>query len=73
MEIEIQMIVINDLGEFKGKKAIVSEEVYHNIITISKKFYSNGSFDLTCDDSFIVFPPEIVQKSILKITKRIIE
>lgn len=65
------MIVINDLGEFKGRKTIVSEEVYHNIIIISKKFY-NGSFDLTCDDCFIVFPPEIVQKSILKITKRII-
>jgi hypothetical protein len=74
MEIEIQMVIINELGVFEGRKTIVSEEVYHNVINISKKFYNgNAGFDLTCEDNFIVFPPDIVQKSILRINKRIIE
>jgi hypothetical protein len=74
MEIEIQLVIINELGVFEGKKSMVTEEVYNNIINISKRFYSgNAGFDLTCDDSFIVFPPDIVQKSILRINKRIIE
>jgi hypothetical protein len=37
MEIEIQMVIINELGVFEGRKTIVSEEVYHNVINISKK------------------------------------
>ncbi len=70
----MQMIIVNEFGEFIGKKFIVSKEDYDNIIKIARHFYSNGSFDLTCEDgSFMVFAPEIVQKSILKIKKRIVE
>jgi hypothetical protein len=74
VKFEIQMIVINEFGEFIGRKAIVSLEDYDNIVKIARGFYVNGSFDLTCEDgSFMVFAPEIVQKSILKIKKRIVE
>lgn len=70
----MQMVIINEFGEFIGKKFIVSKEDYDNIIKIARKFYSNESFDLTCEDgSFMVFAPEIVQKSILKIKKTIVE
>ena len=73
-KVEMQMIIINEFGEFIGKKFIVSKEDYDNIIKIARQFYSNGSFDLTCEDgSFMVFAPEIVQKSILKIKKTILE
>lgn len=67
---EIQMIVINQFGEFCGVKAQVSKFHCDNIMKMSKTFYINGGFELTCEDgSFVVFPPEIVQKSILKINK----
>ena len=73
-KIEIQMSIINEFGEFIGRKAVLSKEDYGNVIKIAKSFYTNGSFDLTCEDgSFMVFAPEIVQKSILKIKKTIVE
>lgn len=72
-EYDIQMIITNEFGEFKGRKFIVNESDYKKIIEISKGFYINGSFDLICEDGcFIVFPPEITKKSILKINKRLI-
>jgi hypothetical protein len=68
---EIQLVVINEFGEFLGRKAVISEEDYKNLLVMARSFYQNGNFDLTCEDgSFIVFPPEIVQKSILKIIKK---
>lgn len=73
-KIEIQMIITNEFGEFTGRKFIVTKEDYESIIKVAKGFYTNGSFDLTCEDgSFMVFAPEIVQKSILKIKKTILE
>ncbi len=73
-KIEIQMTITNEFGEFSGRKFIVTKEDYESIIKVAKSFYTNGSFDLTCEDnSFMVFAPEIVQRSILKIKKRIIE
>ncbi len=68
------MTITNEFGEFSGRKFIVTKEDYESIIKVAKSFYTNGSFDLTCEDnSFMVFAPEIVQRSILKIKKRIIE
>lgn len=73
-KIEIQMTITNEFGEFSGRKFIVTKEDYESIIKVAKSFYTNGSFDLTCEDnSFMVFAPEIVQRSILKIKKRIVE
>jgi hypothetical protein len=72
--VEIQMIIINEFGEFFGRKSTLPSDSYGEVLKMARNFYSNGSFDLTCEDgSFMVFAPEIVAKSILKINKRIIE
>ena len=72
--VEIQMIIINEYGEFKGRKTILSVEDYNTFLTMCKSFHSAGGFDLTCEDgTFMVFAPQIVQKSILKINNIIIE
>ncbi len=68
------MIIINEFGEFKGRKTLLSVEDYNSFLTMCKTFHSAGSFELTCEDgTFMVFAPQIVQKSILKINKRIIQ
>ena len=68
------MILINEYGEFKGRKTILSVEDYNTFLTMCKGFHSAGGFDLTCEDgTFMVFAPQIVQKSILKINNIIIE
>ena len=73
VEIELQYIVINGYGEFKGETMIVNEDQYANIIQLSKTFYNSG-FELNCEDgSFIVFPPEVVRGSILKRNRKITE
>lgn len=70
-ELEVKIIVINEHGEFKGRTSIVSSDDYINICNMAKSFYVKGGFELTLeDDNYIVFPPEIVQKSILKIEKK---
>jgi hypothetical protein len=67
--IEFQIVLENEYGQFFGKKAVVSYENYKEIINRTKTFY-NGGFELTCDDgTFIVFPPDVVRKSILKVVK----
>lgn len=70
---EVQLIVKNKFGEFIGKKAIIDQESYDILIARAKVFYTSGGFELTCeDDSFVIFPPEIVSESILIINKSII-
>lgn len=67
---EIQLILTNKFGEFKGRKAELSEEHYRKLTEMVKTFYVNGGFELTLeDDSFVVFPPEVVKESILKLVK----
>jgi hypothetical protein len=71
MNIEVQIIIKNEFGEFFGKKIIMDEENYQRVILISKDFYKSKGFELTCeDDSFLVFPPDVVQRSILKISSK---
>jgi hypothetical protein len=49
----------------------MDEENYQRVILISKDFYKSKGFELTCeDDSFLVFPPDVVQRSILKISSK---
>lgn len=70
MSLEVKIIVINEYGKFVGRTSVVSNEDYINICNIAKSFYTKGGFELTLeDDNYIIFPPEIVQKSILKIEK----
>lgn len=72
---QVQFILINEFGQFDGKKLAVDEEQYEKLRNLSKEFYVSGSgFELTLEDgSFIVVSPDIVAKSILKLTKINIE
>jgi len=71
---EIQLVIINEFGEFRGVKAEVKSEDCEKIIKMSKSFYSAGGFELTCEDgSYVIVPPDLVQKSILKIDKKLIK
>lgn len=73
IEIEIQYILINEYGEFTGEVMIVNEEQLGTILELSKSFYEGG-FELNCEDgSFVVFPPEVVRRSILKINRKKVE
>lgn len=71
---EIQLIIINEFGEFRGIKAQVESSDYDKIVKLSKNFYSSGGFELSCEDgSYVILPPDLVQKSILKIDKKLIK
>jgi len=73
MEIEVQMVLINQYGEYKGEIMIVNEEQCQKMIELSKEFYNSG-FELFCEDgSFMVFPPEVVRYSVLKIERKVVE
>jgi len=73
MEIEVQMVLINQYGEYRGEIMIVNEEQCQKMIELSKEFYNSG-FELFCEDgSFMVFPPEVVRYSVLKIERKVVE
>jgi hypothetical protein len=68
--IDIKIVLVNKYGEFVGRKATLSEESYKGLLEMVKTFYTSGGFELTLeDDSFVVFPPDIVKESILKVVK----
>jgi hypothetical protein len=68
--VTIRLVLVNKYGEFLGKPAQLSEQHYEDLITMVKGFYLNDGFELTLiDDTFVVFPPEIVKQSILKVVK----
>jgi hypothetical protein len=63
----IQIVLINEYGEFYGEHLKVTVEQYSNIIEMSKNFYETG-FEMSDEDGgFLIIPPEIVKKSILKV------
>lgn len=65
---KIQISILNEFGEFKGEILEVTIDQYKNITELSKNFYETGGFEMECeDDGFIIFPPDIIKKSILKI------
>jgi len=68
---EIQLVVKNKFGEFLGNKNIISKDQHDALIKMSKTFYNSGGFELTCEDnSFVIFPPDIVKESILIINRK---
>lgn len=68
---EIQLVLKNKYGDFIGKKAYIDEEQYKTLLKMSSTFYTSGGFELTCEDeSYAIFPPEIVKESILIINKK---
>jgi hypothetical protein len=70
---QVQLVLINKFGEFKGKPANIDKETLESLIEMSKTFYTSGGFELTCEDeSYAIFPPKIVEESILIINKKII-
>jgi hypothetical protein len=74
MMLEVQIIIKNDFGEFLGEKIILEEDKLSKIIEASKSFYKSNGFELHCEDgSFVVFPSDIIRKSILKIVSKKIE
>ena len=74
MKLEVQIIIKNEFGEFLGEKVILEEENLPKIIEASKGFYKSTGFELYCDDgTFVVFPSDIVKKSILKVISKKIE
>jgi len=53
-----------------GRPAILSLEDYARLVEMTKTFYSGG-FELTLEDgTFVVFAPDVVSQSILKIEKK---
>jgi hypothetical protein len=71
---EIQIVIINSLGEFRARKLQVTDNELSEITKVAQKFYTAGGFELNLEDgSFIVFSPGIIQNSILKINKKTIE
>lgn len=70
---QVQLVLINKFGEFKGRPAEIDKETLEGLIEMSKTFYMSGGFELTCEDGkYVIFPPEIVKESILIINKKII-
>lgn len=70
---QVQLVLINKFGEFKGKPAEIDEARLDSLIEMSKTFYDSGGFELTGeDDRYIIFPPDIVKESILIINKKVI-
>ena len=73
MDLEVQMVLINQYGEYRGEIMIVNEEQCQKMIELSKEFY-NAGFELFCEDgSFMVFPPEVVRYSVLKIERKVVK
>ena len=67
MNIRIQLI--NSFGTFNGNILKVNTEQYNTILEMSKNFYDAGFEMETEEGDFIIFPPDIVKASILKIIK----
>jgi hypothetical protein len=66
----IQLVLHNKFGDFYGKKVEITDENYQKLLEMVKNFYVSGGFELTLEDgTFCVFPPNVVQDSILKVLK----
>ena len=64
----IQISIRNEFGEYIGETYEIDDSQYENIKNLSKTFYESG-FELVDESgNFFVFPPDIVKKSILKIS-----
>lgn len=67
---EIQLVLKNEFGEYNGRKVLINQENYENVVKMSKTFYQGG-FELTLENGdFVIFSPDVVSKSILTIKKK---
>jgi hypothetical protein len=68
--VSVKMKIINKFGTFESSIIDMEEELFPDFVEISKLFWiTDTSFSLDTDDGAIVFPPEILSKSILIIIK----
>jgi hypothetical protein len=66
---KIQLVLITEYGQFFGEIFEVNDEQYQNIVNFSKNYYESG-FEMNLEDGgFVIFSPEMIKKSILKIDK----
>jgi hypothetical protein len=66
----VQISITNQFGDFLGKKVNLNDNQYEKLVEMVRNFYSNGGFELTLEnEDFVVFPPEIVKNSFIKIIK----
>ena len=64
------MKIVNTLGTYQSEMMEVSEEQFSELVEMSKVFWiTDTSFSMWTDNGAVIFPPEIVSKSILIIEK----
>jgi hypothetical protein len=64
----VHIELTNEFGIFVGKSVVLDGESLEKLKVISKTFYIGGGFELTIEDgSLLIFSPELVSKSFLKI------
>jgi len=67
---DIKLKIINELGTFVSSSIEISVDRYPELVELSKLFWiTESSFSLTTDNGEVIFPPEILAKSILIIEK----
>jgi hypothetical protein len=65
--IKIQLTLHCEYGVYYGELLEVSYEQYRNIVELSKNYYETGFEMNTEDGGFVIIPPDVVKKSVLKI------
>lgn len=68
--LKIIMKVVNSLGTYKSEMMEVTEGQFSELVEMSKLFWiTDTSFSIWTDNGAVIFPPDIVSKSILIIEK----
>lgn len=65
---KIQLVIITELGEFKGSPFDVTEDQYDILKQKTSSYYEEGGFEMISESgNWIIISPDIVKKSVLKI------
>jgi hypothetical protein len=71
--VKIQIEIFTTFGNFKSKEIILELSKIDEFQNMSREYYKTGlELDLE-DDSFIIFPPEVIKNSIFKINKTYVQ
>jgi hypothetical protein len=69
----VSIVIQNECGIFEGRVSKLNKPSLNQLKKASSGFYK-GEFELDCSDgSYIVIPPDLIKKSILKIVYEKIE
>ena len=67
---KVQFNLITEFGDWNSNLIDINDiSEYNNIVELSRKYYETGFEMETEDGSFIIFTPELVKKSVLRIIK----